>query len=118
VLLAVAWTLITGIAGSLLAFLWAFTDHTVAYRNENLFQANLLALPLIVLVPGLMRRRVWAPRPAVTLALLVAGCSILGVAVKVLPAFYQDNAELLALAVPANVGLAAGVLAAARRVRV
>jgi len=117
-LLAVAWTLITGIAGSLLAFLWAFTDHTVAYRNENLFQANLLALPLIVLVPGLMRRRVWAPRPAVTLTLLVAGCSILGVAVKVLPAFYQDNAELLALAVPANVGLAAGVLAAARRVRV
>jgi len=52
------------------------------------------------------------------LTLLVAGCSILGVAVKVLPAFYQDNAELLALAVPANVGLAAGVLAAARRVRV
>jgi hypothetical protein len=48
----------------------------------------------------------------------VAGCSILGVVVKVLSPFYQDNAELLALAVPANVGLAAAVLAAARRVRV
>jgi hypothetical protein len=115
--LAVAWTLVTGIAGALLAFLWAFTDHAVAYRNENLFQANLLALPLVVLVPGLRRGAAWAKSPAVALALLVAGSSLLGVLVKVLPVFYQDNVELLALAVPANLGLAAGVLAVARRLR-
>ena len=45
--LAGTWTLVTGIVGALLAFLWAFTDHAVAYRNENLFQASLLPLPLV-----------------------------------------------------------------------
>jgi hypothetical protein len=112
--LAVAWTLTTGIAGSLLAFLWAFTDHAVAYRNENLFQANLLALPLVVLIPGWKNGEAWAARPAVRLAVLVAAVSLLGVIVKVLPMFYQDNMELLALAVPAHLGLAAGLLGSAR----
>jgi len=117
VFLAVLWTFITGVSGGMLAFFWAFTDHAVAYRNENLFQANLLALPLIVLIPALKRKADWAQRPAVGLAVLIALVSLLGVFVKILPAFYQDNVVLLALAVPANLGLAAGVVTAARRLK-
>lgn len=108
------WAFVGGIAGGLLAGLWAFTDHTVAYRNENLFQANLLLLPLAVLVPAVARGATWAPRPAVLLARLVAAGSLAGLALKMLPAFDQHNAEILALAVPANLGLALGIAALAR----
>jgi hypothetical protein len=51
------------------------------------------------------------------LAVLIALVALLGMIVKILPAFYQDNMELLALAVPANLGLAAGVVTAARRLK-
>jgi len=115
--LAGGWALVVGFAGALLGCLWAFTDHTVAYRNENLFQANLLLLPLVVLVPAAARGAGWARRPAVALAVLVAAGSLAGLALKVLPAFYQHNAEILALAVPANLGLALGVAAVARGFR-
>ena len=40
------WALVAGIAGLILAGLWGFTDHVMAYRNENLFQLNPLALLL------------------------------------------------------------------------
>ena len=115
--LAGGWGLVVGFAGALLGGLWAFTDHTVAYRNENLFQANLLLLPLAVVAPAAARGAEWARRPAVALAALMAAGSVAGLALKVLPAFCQHNAEILALAVPANFGLALGVAAVARGVR-
>jgi Domain of unknown function (DUF4105) len=115
--LAGGWALVVGFAGGLLGCLWAFTDHTVAYRNENLFQANLLLLPLAVLVPAAARGAGWARRSAVALAALVAAGSLAGLALKVLPAFSQHNAEILALVVPTNLGLALGVAAVARGVR-
>jgi hypothetical protein len=111
------WALVVGVAGGLLAGLWAFTDHAVAYRNENLFQANLLLLPLAVLVPAAARGAAWARRPTVALAVLVAAGSLAGLALKALPAFCQHNGEILALAVPANLGLALGVAALARGVK-
>jgi hypothetical protein len=104
--LAGGWALIIGVAGGLLAFLWGFTDHAVASRNENVLQANLLLLPLAVLAPRLARGKPEARGPAVALALMVAALSVLGVLLKALPGFYQANAEVLALAVPVNLGLA------------
>ena len=115
--LAGGWALVVGVAGGLLAFLWAFTDHAAAYRNENLFQANLLLLPLGLLAPAVARGAAWARRPAVTLAALAAASALAGLALKLLPAFCQHNAEILALGVPANLGLALGVAAVARDVR-
>jgi hypothetical protein len=115
--LAGGWALVMGTAGGLLAFLWAFTDHAVAFRNENLFQANLLLLPLVVLVPAAARATAWARRPALALAVLVAAASVAGLALKVLAAFCQHNGEILALAVPANLGLALGVGAMVRGVK-
>ena len=115
--LAGGWAFVMGMVGGLLAFLWAFTDHAAAYWNENLFQANLLLLPLVVLVPAAARGTAWAPRPARALAALAAAGSLAGLALKVLPAFYQHNAEILALAVPANLGLALGVGALVRGIK-
>jgi hypothetical protein len=108
--MAGGWSLIAGLAGAVLAFLWAFTDHQVAYRNENLFQANLLVLPLLVLAPAAARGAGWARRPALALGLLIAAASLIGLAVKLFPWFSQQNGAVLALAVPANLGLALGLL--------
>jgi len=111
------WVVLTGVAGGILVFLWAFTDHAVAYRNENLFQANLLPLPLLLLVPALLRGGAWARHPAVSFAALLAASSLLGAGLKIFPGFSQDNLEVLALALPANLGLAAGVAAFTRRLK-
>ena len=105
------WALLTGVAGAIMVGLWAFTDHAVAARNENVLQCSLLALLLTVLLPFAMGDRPWALRGARAVALLIAGLSLLGVLLKVLPWFSQANWPVLALFVPANLGLAAGVSA-------
>ncbi|HEU5171355.1 MAG TPA: DUF4105 domain-containing protein [Gemmatimonadales bacterium] len=113
---ASAWALLGGLTGAILVFLWAFTDHTVAHRNENVLQASLFLLPLAVLTPALALGRSWARRPALALAALVAAAALSGLALKLLPGFDQRNAEVLALAVPANLGLALGLRRAGKAV--
>jgi hypothetical protein len=115
--LAATWALVGGLAGGMLGFLWAFTDHAIAYRNENLLQASLLLLPLAVLAPAAARGAEWSLRPALALAALAAASSVVGLALKVLPAFGQHNLEVIALTLPANLGLAAGLAALVRRVK-
>ena len=109
------WALVTGFAGLVLAGLWGLTDHAAAYRNENLLQVTLLALPLVWLVPKAARRPSTGSRPAFFLAATVAGLSLLGLVLKVLPSFYQVNGEIIALALPAHLGVAAGVWRLTRR---
>ncbi len=113
---AVGWSLVTGLAGAVLAAIWAFTDHAVAYWNVNLLQLTLFALALALILPAFLRGAAWAARPARTLAALVAGASLLGMAVA--PVLQQVNGELLAFLVPANVGLAMGVWRRARTLAV
>jgi hypothetical protein len=92
-----------------LAGLWAFTDHTMAYRNENLFQLNPLMLGLVALVPlglaGFERAGRWARY----LALLLAGLSLLGFMLQALPGLDQVNGPVIALLMPVHLGLAAGL---------
>lgn len=112
------WALLVGIAGLLMTGLWALTDHAVAARNENLFAWNLLALPLVVLLPRLgwtdtLRA---ALRRALGVALAVLGLGLLGLAVKLLPGFIQRDGQLLALALPVHLGLVAGLWAWRSRV--
>lgn len=107
--LGIVWALVAGVAGVVLTGLWAFTDHAVARHNENLLQFSLVALALGV---ALLLAR--ADRPGVTraargLGLLVATLSLLGLLLKLLPAFDQVNGQLIALALPANAGLALGL---------
>ena len=102
------WALVAGGVGAVLTFLWAFTDHLAAHRNENLLQASLFLVPLAILLPAAAAGRGWARRPALQLGALAALSSLAGLALQVLPGFDQQNGEILALAVPVNVGLAWG----------
>jgi hypothetical protein len=102
------WALLVGILGLILVGLWALTDHTAAYRNENVLQASLIALALLPLLPGAARQGPGSRR-ALLLAGLVAGLSMAGLLLKLSPAFYQVNGEIIALALPIHLGVAAGI---------
>jgi hypothetical protein len=98
--------LVLGLPGTILFIMWTVTNHTVTYRNENLFLANpltLLALPLgLMLVFGSKRARAWLR--IVWLALAASG--VLGVLLKVIPVFNQDNWRLIAFILPISLGFA------------
>lgn len=99
------WALVTGFFGTLITLLWAFTDHTVTYNNENVLQANPLLLALAVLAPlALLRNR--AAKTAARLALLIAGLSVLGFLLQIFPGLDQVNGEIIALLLPIHVAVA------------
>ncbi|HEU5304497.1 MAG TPA: DUF4105 domain-containing protein [Gemmatimonadales bacterium] len=100
------WALVVGIAGLVVAGLWAFTDHAAAYRNENLLQASFVVL----LLPWWVRKG-----RGVTVALVVAALAALGLFLKLFPPFFQVNGEIIALALPAHLGVAAGLMQMTRR---
>lgn len=98
--------LVLGIPGTALFIMWLVTDHTVTYRNENLFLANpltLLALPFGVAL-------LWNSRKArarlAKVWLVLAASGVLGVVLKILPPFDQDNWRLIALILPISLGMA------------
>jgi hypothetical protein len=103
------WSLLAGLSGVILAGLWLFTDHSAAYRNENLFQFSPLALPLVVLLPLAAYGRGRALRVARTLAALLVALGIAGILFKLVPGTRQVNSMLIALALPANLGLWVGL---------
>jgi Domain of unknown function (DUF4105) len=100
------WLLFAGTAGVMLIGLWAFTNHQIAYRNENLLQLSPLALPLVLLAPCVAYGARWAARPAWLLAAAVAALSVLGFVMQVLPGLDQRNAQIITLALPINLALA------------
>ena len=104
------WLVLVALGGVVLAGLWGWTDHAIAYRNENLFQFDPLAIPLVLLVPCLAYGARWAARPAALLMLAVAALAVLGFVLQVLPGLDQTNGEIIALALPAHLGLAWAVL--------
>jgi len=106
---AVLWGSLGGLAGMVLAGLWAFTDHAMAYRNENLLQVNPLVLALAVLVPLALTGSGRAGRWAGALAFLLVGLSLLGLVLQVFPGFDQVNGQVIALALPIHAGFAVGL---------
>jgi hypothetical protein len=98
--------LVLGFPGTALFVMWVITDHTVTYRNENLFLANpltLLALPLgLMLTWGSKLARSWLR----TLWLVLAISGVLGLVLKVIPLFNQDNWRLIAFILPVSLGFA------------
>ncbi len=102
------WGLVAGLAGLVLAGLWGLTDHVMAYRNENLLQVNPLALVLMAGTVGAAWRGK-TTRLASGAALVLAVLSVLGLLLKLLPWFAQENAAVIALALPAQVGIAAAL---------
>ena len=107
-LLAGGWALMAGLAGLVMAGLWGLTDHVMAACNENLLQLNPLAL---LVLPGVVgwRNRGGAAKLAGRAALVVAVLSGLGFVLQALPGLDQINGPVIALALPAQVGIAAGL---------
>jgi hypothetical protein len=103
------WALLIGLAGLVLAGLWGLTDHVMAYRNENLLQMSPLALLILPVLFGAVRGTPGRGRAAFVVAGAVAGISGLGLAVKLLPGFDQVNGSVIALALPAHLGVAAAL---------
>jgi hypothetical protein len=93
---------LAGLLGSILLFLWIFTNHEVTYHNENILQCA----PFALLLAG--HRSRWH----VVLAALA--CSALGLALKALPWFSQDNSLVIAFALPVWTGAAAATYLAER----
>jgi hypothetical protein len=106
---AVLWGSLGGLGGVVLAGLWAFTDHAMAYRNENLFQVNPLVLALALLVPLALAGSGRAGRWARALALGLAALALLGFVLQLLPGVDQVNGQVIALALPIHVGFAVGL---------
>jgi hypothetical protein len=102
-----------GAVGLVLAGLWAFTDHTAAYNNENLLQLNPLAWALLPLLPR-SARHPSMHRAGLIVAGLAAALSLAGLMLKLLPGFYQVNVEIIALALPIHLAVAAGAWRLAR----
>jgi hypothetical protein len=102
------WCLVAGVAGSVLLGAWLFTDHVFWYGNLNLLQVNplfLLLLPAFVLHLFADRFPGWG----IGLTRILAVVSVLGLMVALLPGLGPHNAEILALTLPLNLGLALGV---------
>ncbi|HEU4408015.1 MAG TPA: DUF4105 domain-containing protein [Polyangiaceae bacterium] len=106
--------LVLGFLGTLFFFFWTLTDHEVAYRNENMLQCAPWALALVVVGVGVARGRPAWLRRGRLLGLSLVGASALGLVLKVLPWFDQNNAEIIALALPLWAGVAAGLVALER----
>ncbi len=120
--LAIVWSAVAGIAGTLLAFLWGFTDHLYSYRNENLFQLN----PVSLLLAILLVRLIWTRRKGTDVsaasrktsyrvALIVAAASFAGFVLQVLPGLNQVNADVISLALPLHAGTLALIFALDRQ---
>lgn len=98
-LLAVAWWLICGLTGLVLAGLWGLTDHWATWNNENLLLLN----PVCLVLPAVWWR---APRIARCLVTLIAAAALISLIVRMLPGLYQDNLAFIALTVPVHLVLA------------
>ena len=113
--LAVVVELVLGLGGLVLLGLWLLTEHTSAWRNENLFLLDPLCLLLIPVWIGAYRQR-WSPSPFARYATLIVAL-IAGFAwfAKVFPWFIQDNRFWIALLLPIHAAFALAVWMRTRR---
>jgi len=104
------WSLMVGLLGTALMLSWVFTDHFFLGLNENALQANPVSLVLagLLLLTVAGRGRVWTGRAVGA----VAALAVTGLVLQILPGLDQVNGEILALTLPAHLGLAWGVLEA------
>ncbi|NTX41175.1 DUF4105 domain-containing protein [Myxococcus sp. CA033] len=98
--------LVLGIPGTALFVMWLVTDHTVVYRNENLFLANPLTLLAVPFGVSLMRGNPKARARLFTVWGVLTVTAVLGILLKLFPPFDQDNGRLIALILPISIGMA------------
>ncbi len=97
--------LLCGLAGGVLVFLWAFSDHHAAWANRNLLQLSPLCLLLLAGAFQLLRRRTPGRWFAVVLW-VVAGLSLAGLVLHWLSLQAQFNLQWIVLLLPVHVALA------------
>ena len=96
-----------GGAGILLVFMWAFTDHSVTYANENLFWTNPLTFLVMFVGLGFAFGREAARRRLPMVWKVCAGVALLGQVLKITPWLDQDTWLTVALCAPVILGMAA-----------
>jgi hypothetical protein len=111
------WGFVLGFVGSFLSFVWAFTDHVVAARNENILQCAPWAIVFPVLMIGVVRGKVLAARRAFVATAAGAALASVGFLLKIYPGFHQDNAPIVVLILPTWFGLLLGLLSTWRGLR-
>ncbi len=104
--LSVIWSLFAGTGGLILIDLWAFTDHTTSYRNENIFQLNPLSLALIVLLPAMVYGWRRVTMPVRWTAYGAAAIATVGLLIQLLPGVDQVNGGVIAMALPIHLAIA------------
>lgn len=97
------WGFVPGVAGTILAAAWLFTDHTFWRWNENLLLASPLTFAWMWVGWRLLLAKGVSIR-VLQLARILAGLAGAAVLLKVLPGA-QGNLELLALLAPIHLGL-------------
>ena len=97
---------VLGLPGLLGALMWAFTEHTVTYRNENLLLSNPLTVALVPLGIGMLFNMPRAFRWARLICYTLAASSVLLLLLKLLPMFNQDTSLPMSVLLPANLGFA------------
>ena len=96
---AAATALALGLGGLLLAFLWAATDHAIAYANLNLVLFDPLCL-LLAWPLWRSRQRQAGSQAARAISALVLAVALAGLAWTTLPGTQQANAHWFALILP------------------
>ncbi len=102
--LAAIWCVIGGGGSIILLYTWFCTRHIPPKWNQNLWQLNPLLVALLIMIPLLRREKI--ARIAMWTSLAVVGLDVLGIAIKLLPIQHQSNADIVALSLLANAGLA------------
>jgi hypothetical protein len=110
-----SFALVFGLIGTLVTALALFTEHQVTKYNENLFFASPLLLGIVVGGVALSLGKPWAGRFLARVWMASAGLALLGLALKVLPSFDQDNTLVWTLLLPAQALAALGCLAWQKR---
>ena len=98
------WGLLSGLIGLVLVLIWFFTEHRFGHWNENLLQYNPLSWVmgfafLILLFRGRFPK--WGLRALDG----VAGLSLVGFVLQIVPGMNQVNGEAIALALPIHLAL-------------
>jgi hypothetical protein len=104
VLLGMLWSLLCGVIGMLLLYMWGFTRHVFWGWNEHLLLLSPLSLVLLVLLPAaLLRAR--AVRQARIVSAVIALLGVLALVLAMVPGG-QSSLAIVALALPLHLALA------------